>query len=344
MPGNFDFSRHLSLASNNVIHGLSSEYLELIILPTEQCNFRCLYCYEDFNIGRMKNDVVLGVKNLIAKRASSLGHLNISWFGGEPLLAKKVIHEISQHALLLSARAGFTLTGSITTNGYLLDSETFEGLIADGISGFQITLDGLGTIHDSSRKRADGRGTFERIWSNLLKIKESKSCFNIMIRLHFTPATISRAIEAIEYIDECFGDDKRFEVLPHSINELTPLHPASIPTFKSESEKAKVAINIATKVSRLRVSSLSDNTGYVCYAAKMNSFVIRSGGEINKCTVALSNEANNVGRISSDGSLIIDNEKILKWTEGLFSLDQRMLACPNSVISKSITYDLIAKS
>ncbi len=45
--------------------------LGLTILPTEQCNFRCVYCYETFERGAMQQEVVLGIKNLIKNAAHS---------------------------------------------------------------------------------------------------------------------------------------------------------------------------------------------------------------------------------------------------------------------------------
>jgi len=32
---------------------LNPKSLELTLYPTEKCNFRCVYCYEDFALGRM---------------------------------------------------------------------------------------------------------------------------------------------------------------------------------------------------------------------------------------------------------------------------------------------------
>jgi uncharacterized protein len=97
-----------------------NDRFHLILLPTEQCNFRCTYCYEDFAIGRMTPDTVRGVKKLIDRRASELTHLQISWFGGEPLLARSIIEDVASHAGLAQKRnSGLIYESDMTTNGYM---------------------------------------------------------------------------------------------------------------------------------------------------------------------------------------------------------------------------------
>jgi uncharacterized protein len=67
--------------------------------------------------------------------------------------------------------------------------------------------------------------------------------------------------------------------------------------------------------------------GYVCYAAKANSLVIRSDGSLNKCTVALENEKNRVGRVLEDGTLDIDIDKFTLWTGSGLEQDQTCQTC-----------------
>jgi uncharacterized protein len=50
---------------------ISPRKLDLTLLPTEKCNFRCVYCYEEFEHGAMPPHVVEGVCNLITRRAET---------------------------------------------------------------------------------------------------------------------------------------------------------------------------------------------------------------------------------------------------------------------------------
>jgi uncharacterized protein len=42
----------------DLVNCLSNEYQELILFPTEQCNLRCAYCYEDFKENSMSTDTL----------------------------------------------------------------------------------------------------------------------------------------------------------------------------------------------------------------------------------------------------------------------------------------------
>src|SRR5262249_12722588 len=143
------------------------------------------YCYEDFAVGRMAPETVQGVKRLIDRRVDGLSSLSLSWFGGEPLLARAVVEDVSQHvACVITNRPDLQYEGDMTTNGYLLDIETADRLAAFGIRLYQISLDGPEVFHDRTRLRADGRGSFRRIWDNLLAIRNSKILVGVLLRVH----------------------------------------------------------------------------------------------------------------------------------------------------------------
>ncbi|HKP37373.1 MAG TPA: radical SAM protein, partial [Pyrinomonadaceae bacterium] len=172
---------------------LNTRILELILLPTEKCNFRCTYCYEDFEMGRMSPEIILGIKNLILNRANDLDRLQLSWFGGEPLAALDVVLEVSGFAAQLAAKKShLNYRAHMTTNASLLDPATFDKLVDVGVLDYQITLDGPREIHNQTRVQAGGGGTFDRIWNNLLAIRATNLPASIHLRIHFDSETAYR--------------------------------------------------------------------------------------------------------------------------------------------------------
>jgi uncharacterized protein len=122
---------------------LANDQLFLILMPTEACNFRCTYCYEDFRYSRMEPWVVEGVKRFISIRAPGLRVLEINWFGGEPLLATDIVENVSRHVQgLLRRRPEMLAKCGMTTNAFLLSHRRFERLLDLGIREYQVALDG----------------------------------------------------------------------------------------------------------------------------------------------------------------------------------------------------------
>src|SRR4051794_16365661 len=97
---------------------LTRSVQQLIILPTEKCNFRCTYCYEDFSIGKMREPVQRAIESFMNRRIPELSELSLDWFGGEPLVAKDVVLSLSSHASRLCREHGVVLRGGMTTNAY----------------------------------------------------------------------------------------------------------------------------------------------------------------------------------------------------------------------------------
>ena len=147
--------------------------LRLDILPTEECNFRCVYCYENFKIKKMDDKVIEGIKNLILARSKTLKNLEINWFGGEPMLAYDVIKDIMEYSKYLSIRYNFKLTSSMTTNGSLLTIKKFKELYELYVRWFQISFDGDKDNHNKFRITREKTDTFDIIYNNILNLHKS---------------------------------------------------------------------------------------------------------------------------------------------------------------------------
>ena len=304
--------------------------LELILLPTEACNFRCTYCYEEFRYGRMEPGVVRGVKKLLSIRAPELDVLNLSWFGGEPLLARDIIENVMDHARSLAdEQPRLRLSSEMTTNAYFLTKAVFERMLAVGVTGYQISLDGPSERHDRKRVLTDGGGTFDRIWGNLVAMREVEGDFSVTLRLHVDRENYLSLPRFIDECQEAFGNDPRFTLFVRPLARLGGPNDSSLPVF-SESEGKRLVGKLSRRngACNASLSEGEDEAIDVCYAARANSFVVRANGRLNKCTVALEHPLNQVGRIREDGSVEIDTPKMRGWMRGLWSDDREELECP----------------
>ena len=306
----------------------SNKILRLTIMPTEKCNFRCEYCYERFDKGRMSPGIVLGIKKLIGIRAQDLTSLHLSWFGGEPSLCPDIIRDISKHALEMQKTYGLQYHANMTTNGYLLTRSCLEGHVRVGIRDYQVTLDGYGEDHDATRKMANGRKTFGVIWRNLLSFSKSSLEFCIILRVHFLQDNWRKKIDLLEEIKDSFGQDKRFRVHVIGVSKFGGQNDESM-VVATGADKKDIRLELLSHVPQhMREIPEVKYEDYICYAAKGNSFVIRSDGRISKCTVGLYDDKNIVGNIDREGNLVIDDEKIRPWFVGFTEKDRDALACP----------------
>ena len=153
----------------------------LTLCPTMGCNFDCPYCFENHKAGKMtaeiQDDVIaLAERMLEAAREKSL---HVTWFGGEPLLAPDIIEAMSGRLMALCEAKNAEYNADIITNGYLLTQENADILTRCRVKKAQITLDGVGEVHDRTRHLAGGGSTFDRITDNL---RHGKLGFRVIIR------------------------------------------------------------------------------------------------------------------------------------------------------------------
>lgn len=148
----------------------------------------------------------------LKKNLARYGSLNLEWFGGEPLLAPEIIEKVSAPAIEMCQKLGIPFRAGITTNGYLLTPEIMKRMIKCRIRAYSITIDGTESCHDQMRQLRNGEGTFQRIISNLTKIKNEihSGTFEILIRTNVTQSLLPCFDEYIHMLQKNFGDDRRF--------------------------------------------------------------------------------------------------------------------------------------
>lgn len=260
----------------------------------------------------MTPELVQGVKRLIEKRVQGIQQFEISWFGGEPLLAKDIVFDVQEFVQSIAGDLEFS--ANMTTNGFALDGTLARSLCERGVRTYQISLDGSREFHDASRVGKGGFPTFDKIMGNLLALRELEADFKVILRLHYHPGNVAGVKQLVQQLVCDFGADERFKIHLKSVNNLGG--PGSTFVVFDQRARERLKQDLEALIPNLAMLHSGGGQDYVCYAARLNSLAIRADGRISKCTVALSDPKNTVGQLDSSGRVSIDNEKLRYWARG----------------------------
>lgn len=281
----------------------SGEYT-ITINPTLACNMSCWYCYESHkNMPAMSADVKQSVLLLIDKLLADnkLKKLNLSFFGGEPLLYfDKVVVDIINHAKMQCKAFDAKLSIHFTTNAYLLTDSVLKQLEGLDVS-FQITIDGGKQVHDSVRKTKGGEPTYARIVEHIHQTLSHG--FPVGVRFNYTAKSIPSFIDVV----------KDFSHLPQEQKQLVNF------TFQrvwqdnegdaSQVEQQVEHIERAFEQAGLFVNNAKSYIVPYCYADGVNTAVVNYNGDLFKCTARDFAPKSKEGTLAADGTL--------RWNERL---------------------------
>ena len=287
--------------------------LELIILPTENCNFRCVYCYETFSKPAMSFETQENIVNFVRNELKKKAGLSVGWFGGEPLLALDVIKNLSEKFISICREYKKPYRSAITTNGYFLNYETFKRLLKLKVTFFQITIDGSEDIHNKQRPCGNGKPSFETIMKNLKEIQERSisGLWNIVLRTNVTKQII-QDLNYKQNVIEPFVNDIRFQFMLRKM--WTNNTEAADKIWCSDIEFERFIDQCEIPPQSLdNEYKYSYKGSFTCYAANSNALVIGSDGKLYKCTVALYDDINQIGYITEGGKKILDQNKLAYW-------------------------------
>lgn len=297
-----------------------SEVLDLTFIMTHACNFQCIYCYQKEEKKSFSIDAIKKIKRFIERETkNNIKKVYINWFGGEPLLEKETLLDLSDFILKIGKINKFTYLGRITTNGYLLTENLFLNLLNSHIFFYMITIDGIKEYHDKQRPLKNGKGTYDRIMENLQAIKKINRSYSIDIRVNVSRDNYPYIEEFLKKWNLEFEEDRRFHIV------LEPVHDWKGERIKTHQEQVISDIKLISalyKEAARQGTNLQDYLKYnsevqFCAASKKKGYVIMNDASVHKCEMAMSDEvykeANNIGFIDNSGKIHIDPYKEAKW-------------------------------
>lgn len=310
-----------------------TDTLQLHVLSSEDCNFRCVYCYEKFKNGTMRPEVREGIKNLVLQRARYLKLMTISWFGGEPLYGWEAVEELSPFFKKVADEHDIMHGQVMTTNAYLLTEERATKLLEWGCNSYQITIDGLASEHDCKRKGRDGSPTHAVILDNLRSMKQRKDLFQVAIRVNYDRDNFPRLGEFLEALSEDFGGDNRFMLRFRPVGKWGGDNDENLNTCGTGDQRTillqlrQKTVDVGLRL-EAGIKEWNEFGSQVCYAARPYNFIVGATGKLMKCTIALDEmEENVVGQIHPDGSMDLNDVHMTKWVQPYFETDSLCQSC-----------------
>lgn len=255
--------------------------LHLVLATTMDCNFGCPYCYENRRQGKMSVEVQNAIVRFIEVNLKDGIHkLDITWYGGEPLLYPDIISNLADRIRKVTDDAGCELTMFMVTNGYLLTPELVEMIDRIGVVKVQITLDGLKEHHDARRHLRNGDGTFDRIIENLKLFDEYS--IRVDIRMNVDNENYGDYIGLRQMIVAL--DNPNMFVYPSPVEDINPDTVNEVSDFMTYDEFEKFAGGICKEgdTSTAETKVLDDRYCY-CQAETENNYVIDELGYCYKC-------------------------------------------------------------
>ncbi len=279
--------------------------LDVIIMPTLDCNFACPYCYEEHYPSMMADETVTAVKKWLTAEIPKHKVLLLNWFGGEPLMGYSQVIAISRHAVAVARATGVSHIINMTTNGYLLSPGRIARLIDAEIYGYQITLDGPPETHNKLRVLKNGKGTFEKVYRNIVRLARTHEKVRISIRINFNHSNLHLVPQLLEMFPEDVRSRLRVALEPIfgecALSATKNIHPANISESLAKYcvQAERMGYNTAHGYNQAKTGKL-----VYCYAERENQYVINFNGDVFKCSVSKFNSENRVGYIADDGSFV----------------------------------------
>ena len=185
--------------------------MNLVLCLTEQCNLRCSYCYyKDTQSARhnvmddetLEQAIRVGLERSLFFKQT---YLNITFFGGEPLLRKDAIFKGVNIAKAFLAEAmdkgeapsNFKLNFAVNTNGTLFDDSFFDFCEREHFRIY-LSLDGPEHHHDIARRTINNDGSFKDIEKHIPRfVKLGAVALSTVTRAH-----IETLAESVKWLHE----------------------------------------------------------------------------------------------------------------------------------------------
>lgn len=206
VPELFDERKAVFTEKINFLEKSNSGQLCIVIALTPQCNFSCVYCYENRHgvSNNMSNEirekVIEFIKGICEKR-KYINKIQIVWFGGEPLLDIQGIQFFGNELQKFTQNKNMDFTTNIITNGKYIDKYLVI-LNKYNLKNIQISIDGFEEIY--AKYRHTDKRTFYQVVEN---INRARKVSHVSIRLNLLKNNLGSIKHFCKWFEQEYGLD-----------------------------------------------------------------------------------------------------------------------------------------
>ncbi|MDD5823039.1 MAG: thioether cross-link-forming SCIFF peptide maturase [Firmicutes bacterium] len=154
------------------------------------CNMDCEYCFAgkgeySGKSGIMPLEVGKAALDYLVRESGTRKHLEVDFFGGEPLLNWDVCKELVAYGRELEKEHNKIFNFTLTTNGVLIDDDVIEFSNKE-MGNVVLSMDGRRETHDRMRKSKTGNGTYDNIMDNFKRLVDARGTKEYYMRGTYT--------------------------------------------------------------------------------------------------------------------------------------------------------------
>jgi uncharacterized protein len=201
--------------------------VRLIVVLNLDCNLACAYCFEGGRKGKfyLSETTAAELVEFVKKKDfAGKEEIQVTFYGGEPLLSTGLIETISRLLLSFAEKNGLRYAFSLVTNGTLLTPGVVRRLAPLGLKGAKVTLDGPKHIHNRFRPFKSGAGSFDVTVRNIRDVCE---LITIQVGGNYTREQYREFPRLLDYFtDQGLGPEKipivKFDPVISESREFAP--------------------------------------------------------------------------------------------------------------------------
>lgn len=295
--------------------------MHLTLAPTMDCCFRCHYCFEQHKEpGKMTEEVMNAIIKHIQAH-NELKSLNLTWFGGEPLMA---IDEIERfYEKLTPLLNGLQFNSNIITTAYHINRRTIQVLKKAQVKRMQITLDGNRETHNKVKFTPECDDCFTRVIENIDLLAKEYPELHIVIRVNLTLDNAKEYAELQSFILNRYKGNRQIAIAPAFVLDRN----GGCSTANQVKSNLFNAKDYARYILQLAADDI--DSPYIRYPGRFfTECAIRNNvaiafdpqGYAYKCWELIGNNSYAIGQLDAEGHIVNINTTVLN--RQLYGADQ----------------------